>query len=42
MKARQSLMSLHSQDMELAKYHEVFLAQAKVACEAGVDLDTSH
>ena len=37
MKARQSLMSLHGQDLELAKYLEMFTARAKVALEAGVD-----
>ena len=38
LKACLSLNNIYGENMELAKYYEVFLAQARVALEVGIDL----
>ena len=37
MKVDLSLKNVYGENMELSKYFDVFLAQAKVACKAGVN-----
>ena len=40
LKADLSIGNIYGENMELAKYYEVFVAQAKVALEAGVDFSS--
>ena len=40
LKADLSIGNIYGENMELAKYYEVFVAQTKVALEAGVDFSS--